>query len=277
MKKFFIYFFAIIFFTSSCSKDNKKISIVKENIEEEMIHLYREGMKALEEGDATYATRKFDEAEIAFPQSLWASRSSLMSSYALYTMGWYDDAIFNLERHIKKYPKDKNLDYVNYLMAICYYEQIADEKKDLEALDKSKMRFQYIIKNYPNTDFAIDAKYKLELIIELLAAKEMYIGRYYMKTQKWIAAIKRFENVVNNYDQTIFIEEALHRLVEIYYTIGLTEEAEKIAYVLGYNYETSRWYQRSYKLFNQKYKLRINVDKTKKDGFIKRKFKSLFE
>ena len=278
MSKNIIFLFLCLIFIFSCSKDNKKVDLLpnEQDIEEEMIVAYKEGMKALEEGDALFASKKFNEAEILFPQSNWAPRASLMSAYALYSQDYFDDAIFNLERHIINYPLDKNLDYAHYLIAICYFEQLYDEKKDLGPLRKARSKFEYILKNYPQTDFSIDAKFKLGLIIDQLAAKEMYVGRYYMKTEKWIAAINRFQFVVKNYEQTVYIEEALHRLVEINYKIGLVEEAERIASVLGYNYGTGDWYKNSYKVFNKTYK-GTKITQKEKDSFIKKRFKKLFE
>ena len=277
MSKYFILLF-IFLFAISCSKDKGKVDVVldQENIEEAMIVAYRDGMEALEGGDALYASKKFNEAEILFPQSIWAPRASLMSAYALYSQNYYDDAIYNLERHFRIYPNDKNLAYVHYLIAICYYEQLEDERKDLKPLIEAQDKFKNILEEYPDTDFAIDAKYKLKLIVDQLAAKEMYIGRYYMKTEKWIAAINRFQTVVKNYDETVYVEEALHRLVEIYYKIGLIEESKKVASVLGYNYGSGEWYKNSYKVFNKNYKP-PRIKKEEKDGFIKRKFKSIFK
>jgi outer membrane protein assembly factor BamD len=199
-----------------------------------------------------------------------------MSAYSLYYYNYYSDAIFQLKRHLKNYPNDKNLAYVHYLIAICYFEKLSDEKKDLEPLIQTQKKFEYIINNYPNTDFAIDSKYKLDLILDMLAAKEMYIGRHYMETEKWIGAINRFKNVINNYDDTVYVEEALHRLVEIYYKIGLIDEAKKVAYVLGYNYESGKWYENSYRVFNKSYK-KVEIDNKKKDFLLIKKFKSLFE
>ena len=263
--------------TLSCSKENEIESTVgKLTIEEEMILAYEEGLEFLEKGDALYASKKFNEAEILFPQSIWASKSSIMSAYSLYYHNYYDDAIFQLERHLKNYPKDKNLDYVHYLIAICYFEKLSDEKKDLNPLIQTQKKLKYIINNYPNTDYAIDSKYKLGLIIDILAAKEMYIGRHYMKTEKWIGAINRFKNVINDYDETVYVEEALHRLVEIYYKIGLIDEAKKVAYVLGYNYGSGKWYENSYRVFNKSYKA-VKIGKKKKDFLLIKKFKSLFE
>ena len=278
MSKHIIFLFIYIIFIVSCSKDKSKVDqvLLEQDVEAEMILAYKEGMKELEEGDALYASRKFDEAEILFPQSIWAAKASLMSAYALYSQNYYDDAIFNLERHIKNYPKDKDLVYAHYLIAICYFEQLYDEKKDLKPLVKAREKFEHILKKYPNTDYAIDAKWKMGLIVDQMAAKEMYIGRYYMKMEKWIAAINRFKFVVKYYDTTVYIEEALHRLVEIYYKIGLVEDAQKIAATLGYNYGSGEWYKNSYRIFNKSYKT-AKITKKKKDSFIRKKFKKLFE
>ena len=278
MFKYIIFLSIYIIFIVSCSKDKSKVDqvLLEQDVEAEMILAYKEGMKQLEKGDALYASRKFDEAEILFPQSIWAAKASLMSAYALYSQNYYDDAIFNLERHIKNYPKDKDLVYAHYLIAICYFEQLYDEKKDLKPLVKAREKFNYVLNYYPNTDYAIDAKWKMGLIVDQMAAKEMYIGRYYMKMEKWIAAINRFKFVVKYYDTTVYIEEALHRLVEIYYKIGLVEEAQKVAAVLGYNYGSGEWYKNSYRVFNKSYKT-TKITEKKKDSFIKKKFKKLFE
>ena len=278
MFKHIIFLFIYIIFIVSCSKDKSKVDqvLLEQDVEAEMIVAYKEGMKQLEKGDALYASRKFDEAEILFPQSIWAAKASLMSAYALYSQNYYDDAIFNLERHIKNYPKDKNLVYAHYLIAICYFEQLYDERKDLKPLVKAREKFEHILKKYPNTDYAIDAKWKMGLIVDQMAAKEMYIGRYYMKMEKWIAAINRFKFVVKYYDTTVYIEEALHRLVEIYYKIGLVEDAQKVAATLGYNYGSGEWYKNSYRIFNKSYKT-AKITKKKKDSFIRKKFKKLLE
>ena len=277
MLKSLIVFLISALLILSCSKKDKIEATLEEGtIEEQMILAYNEGLEFLEKGDALYASKKFNEAEILFPQSIWAPKSSVMSAYSLYYHNYYGDAIFQLERHLKNYPNDKNLAYVHYLIAICYFEKLSNEKKDLEPLIKTQEKFEYIINNYPNTDFAIDSKYKLDLILDMLAAKEMYIGRHYMKTEKWIGAINRFKNVINNYDDTVYVEEALHRLVEIYYKIGLIDEAKKVAYVLGYNYESGKWYENSYRVFNKSYK-KVEIDNKKKDFLLIKKFKSLFD
>ena len=276
LKSLIVFLISALLILSCSKKDKVKATLEEGTIEEQMILAYKEGLEFLEKGDALYASKKFNEAEILFPQSIWAPKSSVMSAYSLYYYNYYGDAIFQLERHLKNYPNDKNLAYVHYLIAICYFEKLSDEKKDLEPLIQTQKKFEYIINNYPNTDFAIDSKYKLDLILDMLAAKEMYIGRHYMETEKWIGAINRFKNVINNYDDTVYVEEALHRLVEIYYKIGLIDEAKKIAYVLGYNYESGKWYENSYRVFNKSYK-KVEIDNKKKDFLLIKKFKSLFD
>ena len=210
------------------------------------------------------------------PQTAWAVKASLMASFADYSRNAYSDSIFGLERHIINYPADKNIPYAHYLIAMCYYERILDEKKDLGPLKDAKKKFEFIMSNFPETDYATDASFKLDLIIDQMAAKEMSIARFYMKTEKWIPAINRLKNVVEQYDRTVFIEEALHRLVEVYYNIGLEHEAKQAAAILGYNYQSSKWYERSYKVFNKKYKIR-KIKKQKEAGLIRKKIKSLFE
>ena len=265
-----------IFLFLSCSKKDKKIVISEPTDEEKAISAYQEGVDALIKGDAFYAGKKFKEVEILMPQGEWATKASLMASYSDYNRNAYSAAIFNLERHINNYPADKNLPYAHYLMAMCYYEQILDEKKDLKPLIRAKKKFEFIIQAYPDTDYAIDGKFKVDLIIDQLAAKEMSIARFYMKTEKWIPALNRLKTVVEVYDETVFIEEALHRLVEVYYKLGLLEEAKQAAAILGYNYKSSEWYSRSYKVFNKKYKAK-KITKDKKMGLIRKKIKSLFE
>ena len=242
-----------------------------------MIAAYKDAYEALNQGDPYYAGKKLLEAELLFPQSEWASRSALMASYSYYMQNYYAEALSNLERFLNTYPTDKNLVYAHYLIAMCYYETIEDEKRDSEPLFRAKEKFSFVVQNYPNSDFALDSKFKLNLISDILASKEMYIGRHYIKKGKWIAAINRFKSVIQNYDQTIFVEEALHRLVEINYKLGLTNESQKYANVLGYNYLSSDWYKKSYKVFNQDYSSQI-VKPVKKDkrGVLE-KFKKLFD
>ena len=276
----FFSFFLLIIILNSCSKDISKKSVIKEKgLEQQVLEAYEEGVDNLQKGDALYAAKKFNEAETLFPQSEWAPKSSLMAAYSYYSQDYYEDAIGELQRFIKVYPFYKNLDYAYYLLGLCWYEQIIDEKKDLETIIKAKEKFTYLINNYPNTEYALDAEFKIDLINDTLASKEMYIGRYYFDKKKWISAINRFRTVIDEYETTIYTEEALHRLVEVYYTIGLKEEAKKYAQLLGYNYQSSEWYEKSYSVFNKMYeknkKNRIKKNKKKNNSILKR-FKSLF-
>ena len=278
MKKINIIFFLFLFLINACSKEEKKIAVIKETKQDlEMISSYKEGYRALDEGDPYFAAKKFLEAELLFPQSDWAPRSALMASYSYYMQNYYAEAIANLERYLKTYPTDKNLSYAHYLIAMCYYETIEDEKRDSGPLIKAKNKFNYVVKNYPNTDFTLDAKFKLGLIEDIIASKEMYLGRHYIKKGKWIAAINRFQTVIKEYDQTVFVEEALHRLVEINYKLGLLEESQKYANILGYNYLSSDWYKRSYKVLNKDYSSQIQRSIKKDKKGVLDKFKKLFD
>ncbi len=274
----YIFFILIFFQLVSCAKEKEEISFIKESKQDlEMVSAYKEAYEALNENDPYFAAKKFLEAELLFPQSEWAPRSALMASYSYYLQNYYAEALFNLERYLKTYPNDKNLSYAHYLIGMCYYETIEDEKRDSAPLIKAKNKFNFIISEYPNTDFALDAKFKVQLIEDILASKEMYLGRHYIKKGKWIAAINRFKNVVQIYDQTIFVEEAIHRLVEVNFKLGLTEESQKYAKLLGYNYQSGEWYKKSYKVFNKNYNEK-NLRKIKKEkkGVIS-KFKKLFD
>tara|TARA_B100001029_G_C15057851_1_gene455851 strand:+ start:1973 stop:2824 length:852 start_codon:yes stop_codon:yes gene_type:complete len=262
LRLFFI--FLLIFFTG-CKKNEPKVSIIEEkDLDHQMISAYKEGIDYLDNNNPIEAAKKFNEAEILFPQSIWAPRSALMTAYSYYYGSYYDDAIFELNRYIKIYPNHNRISYAYYLLSMSHYEQITDEKKDLGAISKAQQNFKLIIKNYPDSEFAIDAEYKLDLIQEILASKEMYLAKYYIQKEKWIPAINRYKYVLNNYDTTIYIEEALHRLVEIHYKIGLIEESKKYASVLGYNYQSSDWYEESYKVFNKDYQKIINKKKKRK-------------
>ena len=275
----FILILSLSIIFSSCSKEIAEETIIQEkNMELQMIEAYKEGLEELERGDALYAAKKFNEAEVLFPQSDYAPKAALMAAYSYYSQNYYGDAIAELERFIKIYPNHYNISYAEYLLGLCFYEQIIDEKKDLQSIDNAKAIFLNVIKKYPNTDFAIDANFKLDLINDILAAKEIYIGRYYFDKKKWIAAINRFRTVTDDYDTTIYVEEALHRLVEIYYIIGLEEESKKYANLLGYNYMSSEWYEKSYSIFDKKYEIN-KKDSTHNKKFtssILKKFKSLF-
>ncbi|MDC3117846.1 outer membrane protein assembly factor BamD [Candidatus Pelagibacter sp.] len=261
---------------TACSSDTQTVKLIKEtNQKEEMISNYKAGVELLEIGDYFAASKKFLEAEILFPQSRWAPKSVLMASYSYFLQGYYTLSIDNIKRYLKTYPKDKNKPYAHYLLAMCYYETIEGEKKDLAPLILSKKELNFIIKNYPNTDFAYDARFKIDLINDTLAAKEVYLGRHYIKKKKWIPALNRFKNVLNEYETTVHVEEAIHRLVEIYYKLGMEQESLKYASLLGYNYNSGEWYKETYRIFNKKYKVSVPKNKKQKSKILS-KIKNLF-
>ena len=268
------HFFLIVLLCLSCSKKEIKKSKINEvNLESQMVEAYEEGLKELKAGDVIYAAKKFNEAEILFPQSEYAPKSALMAAYSYYSQNYYGDAIAELIRFLRVYPNHKDIAYAEYLLGLCYYEQIVDEKKDLQSIVNAKKTFRNLISKYPESEFATDATFKIDLINEVLAGKEMFIGRYYFDKKKWIPAINRFRIVVDNYETTIYVEEAIHRLVEIYYILGIETEAKKYANLLGYNYQSSQWYEKSFIVFNKNYKIK---DIKKEDNPILEKFKSLF-
>ena len=270
----------IILFCFSCSKEEVKVSTIQEkSLDMQVIEAYNEGISSLKGGDVLFAAKKFNEAETLYPQSIWAPKSALMAAYSYYSQDYYSDSIMELERFLKIYPEHKNLDYAYYLLALCHYEQIVNKKKDLQSILNAKKTFQMLVKNYPETEYATDSIFKLDLINDVLASKEMYIGRYYLDRQKWIAAINRFRKVVDEYETTMYAEEAIHRLVEIYYLIGLTDEAQKYANLLGYNYQSSEWYKKTYSLFNVDYNKKIvgKIDKSKNKNRMINFMKSLFD
>ena len=274
----------IFFLFASCAKEKEKITILENtDIKSQMIQLYQEAYAEYLNGDTLYSANKFNEAELIFPQSEWAPIAALMSAYVYYSDDYYSDAIYHLKRYIKVYPNHKDIDYAYYLLGMCYYENIVDEMRDLGALVNAKKNFEHVIENYPSTDYAMDAKFKLDLITDRLAGKEMYIGRHYVKSNKWIPAINRFKNVLNNYETSIYVEEAIHRLAEIHYMIGLENEAKKYASLLGYNYGSGKWYKATYKIFNKDYNLsEKEIFKQKKEDKksllknFKSRFKNLF-
>lgn len=266
----------ITFFVTSCSKEIEKKSIIKEKSQElQMIEAYNEGLEELKKGDVIYAARKFNEVEIINPQSVWAPRASLMAAYSFYSQSYFEDSILELERFLDKYKKSPHVPYAYYLLGLCYYDLIIDETKDFRRIADAEKYFNIVVNDYTNTEYAIDAGFKLELIREILASKEMYIARYYIDREKWIPARNRFRKVVNEYSDTIYIEEALHRLVELNYKIGLIDEAKKYAVLLGYNYKSSRWYEETYRIFNKDYKKLKKYNKKKEKSKIIERFKEL--
>ena len=279
MRLFSKLIYLIIFiFVISCSKQKveEKSILTQNSLELQVREVYQEGIEAFEGGDVLFAAKKFNEVELLFPQSIWAPKSALMAAYVYYVQDYYGDSIAELERFIRVYPNNENLAYAYYLLGTCYYEQVVDEQKDLKSMYDAKKTYEFIIYNFSNTEYAVDAEFKIDLLNDILASKEMYLAKYYFEKKKWIPAINRYREVIDNYQTTIYAEEALYRLVEIYYSLGLKDEAQKYAKVLGYNYQSSKWYERSYMLFNKDYKIKKNK-KNKKDKLILKKFKSLFE
>ena len=257
----------------SCSK--------KETIEYEpedkvdSYKLYEEGLQAFELGDYFFAEKKFSQAELNFDIVDFAAKSAIMASYSLYGINFYSEALDNLDRYLKKYPADKNVMYAHYLIAIIYFEQISDEKKDLNPLIKANSKIDFFLNSYPNSDYAMDLRFKKDLIQNQLAAQELYVAKFYISTQKWVPAINRLKIIVEDYEKTIFIEEALHRLVEIHYHLGIEKEAKKYAKILGYNYNSGDWFKQSYKILNKDYKISKKVEPKDDENFLKKILKKI--
>ena len=243
----------------SCTKNNNK-AIYEPKEQTSPYQLYKEGIEAFEKNDYFFASKKFSEAELNFEKVEYAAKSAIMSAYSLYGINFYSEALENLERYLKIYPADQYVIYAHFLIAVIHFEQISDEKKDIDPLLKANDKINFFLEKYPNTDYAIDLKFKKDLIENQLAAKELYIAKYYISTQKWVAAINRLKVIVKDYDKTIFIEEALHRLVEIHYYLGLEGEANKYASILGYNYNSGEWFKQSYKILNKDYELTKKIE-----------------
>jgi len=269
---FFALCISLILF-SCTNKKNKVIYKPSEKVDPYV--LYQEGLKAFNENDYFFANKKFSEAELNFENVELAAKSAIMAAYSLYGINFYEESLKNLENYLKIYPADRNVIYAHFLIAVIYFEQISDEKKDINPLLKAKNKIRFFLNKYPNTDYAIDLKFKKDLINNQLASKEMYIAKYYISVKKWVPAINRLKTIVKEYEKTIFIEEALHRLVEIHYYLGLEEEAKKYASILGYNYNSGDWFKQSYKILNKDYKIPKKMkisdkkDKNKKSFFKK--------
>ena len=270
-QKYFLIILLLFLITACKKKDD--LSITPPDVNESYL-LYEKAVTSMKEGEYFFAAKTFSEAESILPVVEHSAKALLMSGYCYYSINFYDEAISALENFLRKYPADKNIQYASYLIILSNYEQILDEKKDLKPLLLSKKMIEDYIKKNPDTDYSLDLKFKLGLIQNQLAAKEIYVAKYYIKTKKWIPAINRLKNVVNDYQETIFIEEALHRLVEIYYNLGLIDEAKKTAKILGYNYNSSKWYENSYSLLNKDYQKekKILEEQSKKDelGLVKK-------
>ena len=259
----------------SCSKEDQ-LYVATDKIDP--YKSYKEGLDAFERNDYFFANKRFSEAELNFEIPDLAAKSAIMSSYSLYGINFFNEALENLDRYLKTYPADKNIIYAHYLIAIIYFEQISDEKKDLKPLLEANKKIDFFIKKFPETDYAIDLNFKKDLIQNQLAAKELYIAKYYISTQKWIPAINRLKVILDKYDRTIFVEEALHRLVEIHYHVGMEDEAKKFVNILGYNYNSSEWFQQSYKILNKDYDIAKVLNKKvdqKEENFLKKIIKMI--
>lgn len=270
---FRIVFYLLIFFSLfSCSKEE---AVYVESQKENPYEIYKIGLDAFENREYFFAEKKFTQAELGFENIDLKAKAAIMSCFSLYAINFYERAIISLDRFIKTYPANENLIYARYLKAIIYFEQIGDESKDLNPLLNAQREIDSFQKSFPNTDYSIDLSFKKKLIVNQLAAKELYVAKYYISVQKWAAAIKRLKGIINTYDQSIFIEEALHRLVEIHYHIGAEEEAKNYAKILGYNYNSSEWFKQSYKILNREYEIpKIEkVDKNK--NFLKKIFEKI--
>jgi outer membrane protein assembly factor BamD len=233
---------------AACSGDKDKDAYQERPVED----LYNDAMNLLNQEEYTLAAKAFDEVDRQHPYSVWATKAQLMAAYAQYQRNKFDEAIIALDRFIQLHPGHKDVAYAYYLKALCYYEQIADIQRDQKITDLALKSLQEVIDRFPNSKYARDAKLKLDLARDHLAGKEMAVGRYYERQRMYLAAINRFRIVVDNYQTTTHVPEALSRLIECYEALGLPEEAKKTAAVLGYNYPGNEWYSDSYTLVTGK-------------------------
>lgn len=213
--------------------------------------LYNIARDELDKGRYRNAAVMFDEVERQHPYSVWARRAELMSAFSHYAARQYNEAIQTAQRFLSLHPGNRDAPYAYYIVALSYYEQIADVTRDQKVTAQAKDALTELIRRYPESPYAADARLKLDLVNDHLAGKEMDIGRFYSNNRQWIAAASRYRNVVENYQQTSHTPEALHRLVEAYLALGLPEEAKRMGAVLGANYPGSKWYERSFRLLKE--------------------------
>lgn len=252
---------------SACSSD--EVEVYQERPVQE---LYNEAIAALNNEEYLVAARGFDEVERQHPYSVWSTKAQVMSAFAYYQSNKYDRAILAAERFIELHPGNKDVAYAYYLIAISYYEQITGVGRDQKVTRQALDALQKLVRRFPNTEYARDAALKIDLTRDHLAGKEMEIGRYYLNSKNYIAAINRFRQVVENYQTTSHVPEALHRITESYLSLGITDEAKTAAAVLGHNFPGSEWYQDSYALLDENY-LRPEI---KEDSWIVKAWKSVF-
>jgi outer membrane protein assembly factor BamD len=258
-------------FLVSCGSDDKSLDADFEP-DKPVELLYNEAAAELDQKNYQRAFTLFNEVERQHPYSQWATRAQLMAAFAAYEGEDYQESILALDRFIRLHPGHKDIDYAYYLRALNFYDQISDVGRDQEMTQLAKENFESILRGYPNSQYARDAKLKLDLTLDHLAGKEMSIGRYYLVRNQYHAAIRRFKNVVKDYQTTTHVPEALHRLVESYLSLGIQQEAERVAAVLGYNYPGSVWYEDTYKLLDDQARQRLLDDR----GFIDKTMESLF-
>jgi outer membrane protein assembly factor BamD len=239
---------ALVLSACSTNKAKKDQSYVARDVET----LYSVAKQTLEKRQYKLAAAQFDEVERQHPYSVWARRAQLMSAFSYYVAGEYSEAIGSSQRFLSLHPGSREAPYAYYMIAVSYYEQISGVQRDQRITQQALDALSELIRRYPNTDYAADARLKIDLARDHLAGKEMEIGRFYQNQGLYLAAISRFRTEVDRYDTTSHTPEALHRLVESYLALGLPEEARKAAAVLGKNYPESKWYERSYALLGKK-------------------------
>lgn len=235
---------ALTFVAALAACSEKKEDYVERPVEE----LYNEAMDFIDKGEYQRAAKAFEEVERQHPYSVWATKAQLMAAYALYERNKYDDALIQLDRFIQLHPGNKDAAYAYYLKGLCYYEQITDVRRDQKMTEMAMKSLQEVIDRFPASTYAKDSRLKVDLARDHLAGKEMNIGRYYQGKGQWLAALNRYKAVVENYQTTTHVAEALHRMVEIYLTLGLDEEAKRTAAVLGHNFPGSDWYEDTFSL-----------------------------
>lgn len=254
---------------AACSSDKDTDTIPEQPVEQ----LYNRAAGALDSGKNSEAMKYFDEVERQHPYSEWATQAQLMSAYAAYEAQKYDEAVIALDRFIELHPGNKDIDYAYYLKAMCYYEQISDVARDQAMTANAVEALDILISRFPESRYARDAMLKRDLTTDHLAGKEMEIGRYYLNRGEVNAAINRFRSVIQKYQTTTHVPEALHRLVEAYLTLGMTEEATRTAAVLGYNYPGSKWYERSFELLDPAQREKILAER----GMVDRTIDTIFK
>ena len=269
--------FVVVLALVACSSNKKEEgeTVDGETVEETVTveQLYNEAADLLDQENYTSATRKFEDVERQFPYSKWATKAQLMAAFSAYKDDRYDEAIFAINRFIELHPGHEDIDYAFYLKALAFYEQISDVARDQAMTEAALSSFDALIKRFPNSQYTRDSKLKRDLTLDHLAGKEMEIGRYYLNRNQVNAAINRFRTVVQKYETTTHIPEALHRLVEAYYTLGLHSEANRVAAVLGHNYPGSKWYEDTYKILDEQSRKQLLEDRS----FVDRTVDSLFK